>query len=149
YFHHPLYSSGRTHGSSLDLRAKLEPLFQHYGVNVVFAGHDHIYERIKPQQGIYYFVSGSGGSLRKGDLRRADFTETGYDQDFTFMLVEIEGDNLHFESVTRTGVVVDSGVLPRPKPPAPAATPTPAPTPTPQPTAAATPAPAPSATPSP
>jgi hypothetical protein len=35
-------------------------------VNVVFSGHDHVYERIKPQKGIYYFVSGSAGQLRKG-----------------------------------------------------------------------------------
>jgi hypothetical protein len=41
FFHHPLYSSGRTHGSSLDLRSQLEPLFMKYGVTVVFTGHDH------------------------------------------------------------------------------------------------------------
>jgi predicted MPP superfamily phosphohydrolase len=126
FFHHPLYSSGRTHGSSLDLRAKLEPLFTHYGVNVVFSGHDHVYERIKPQKGIYYFVSGSGGSLRKGDLRRADFTETGFDQDFHFMLVEIAGEELHFQAVTRTGQVIDSGMFARPRPAtSPTATPAP------------------------
>jgi 3',5'-cyclic AMP phosphodiesterase CpdA len=126
FFHHPLYSSGRTHGSSLDLRAKLEPLFTHYGVNVVFSGHDHTYERIKPQKGIHYFVSGSGGSLRKGDLRRQEFTDSGYDQDFHFMLVEIAGDEVHFQAVTRAGQVIDSGMFARPAPtpaPAPAATP--------------------------
>jgi 3',5'-cyclic AMP phosphodiesterase CpdA len=30
YFHHPLYSSGKTHGSDLDLRRVLEPLFIRY-----------------------------------------------------------------------------------------------------------------------
>src|SRR5262245_39192867 len=59
YFHHPLYSSGATHGPSLGLRQILEPLFLIYGVNAVFSGHDHIYERTKPQKGIYYFVSGA------------------------------------------------------------------------------------------
>ena len=49
YFHHPLYSSGGRHGSEVDLRVTLEPLFVKYGVNVVYSGHDHIYERIKPQ----------------------------------------------------------------------------------------------------
>jgi hypothetical protein len=151
FFHHPLYSSGKTHGSSLDLRVRLEPIFVHYGVNVVFSGHDHIYERMKPQQGIYYFVSGSGGSLRKGDWRHAAFTEAGFDQDFTFMLVEIAGDEMSFEAVTRTGQVVDSGVIARPKPATPPPTPTPEPTPapTPVPTPVATPTPAPSPTPSP
>src|SRR5882672_1874198 len=44
YFHHPLYSDGRRHGSEVDLRVVLEPLFVKYRVNVVFSGHDHIYE---------------------------------------------------------------------------------------------------------
>ncbi len=70
YFHHPLYSSGGRHGSEVDLRVTLEPLFVKYGVNVVYSGHDHIYERIKPQKGIYYFVAGSAGQLRGGDLKK-------------------------------------------------------------------------------
>ena len=119
FFHHPLYSSARTHGSSLDLRAILEPLFVRYGVSVVFAGHDHVYERTKPQQGIVHFVSGAGGSLRKGDLRKSEFTAVGYDQDFHFMLVEIAGDEMHFQAISRTGSTVDAGVVNRT--PAPAA----------------------------
>jgi predicted phosphodiesterase len=116
FFHHPLYSSGRTHGSSLDLRKMLEPLFVKYGVNVVFSGHDHIYERIKPQKGISYFVAGSAGSLRKGDYRRPQaFSVTGYDRDFVFMLVEIDGPKLHFQAITRTGQTVDLGVIENPK----------------------------------
>ncbi len=116
FFHHPLYSSARRHGSSLDLRKALEPLFVRYGVNVVFAGHDHVYERVKPQQGIHHFVSGAGGSLRRGDLRRSDITAAGFDQDFHFMLVEIDGDDLYFQAISRTGKTVDSGVIHRPTP---------------------------------
>jgi 3',5'-cyclic AMP phosphodiesterase CpdA len=111
FFHHPLYSSGATHGSSLDLRKVLEPLFVQYGVRVVFSGHDHIYERTKPQQGIYYFVEGSAGELREGDLRKADFEAAGFDRDRTFMLVEIAGDDLYFQAISRTGTVVDSGTI--------------------------------------
>lgn len=118
FFHHPLYSSARKHGSSLDLRAMLEPLFVRYGVSVVFAGHDHVYERTKPQQGIVHFVSGAGGALRKGDLRKSEFTAVGYDQDFHFMLVEIAGDEMHFQAVSRTGNSVDAGVVYRTAAPA-------------------------------
>src|SRR5207247_1297767 len=67
-FHHPIYSSGKKHGSDLKLRGKLEPLFVRYGVNAVFSGHDHIYERTIPQQGIHYFVTGAGGDARRGDV---------------------------------------------------------------------------------
>ena len=109
YFHHPLYSDGLTHGSDVNLRVVLEPLFVKYGVNVVFAGHDHIYERITPQKGIQYFVAGSGGELRKGDLKRSAMTAAGYDEDCVFMLVEIVNADLYYEAVSRTGQVVDSG----------------------------------------
>lgn len=136
YFHHPLYSSGRTHGSSLDLQKTLEPLFVRYGVNVVFTGHDHIYERVKPQKGITYFVAGSAGSLRKGDYRQPKpFSAIGFDRDFVFMLVEIDGPKMFYQAISRTGQTVDSGVIEQPKAAGPPETPpTPAPTPAPTPT---------------
>jgi predicted MPP superfamily phosphohydrolase len=113
YFHHPLYSDGGRHGSEYELRVELEPLFIRYGVNVVYSGHDHIYERIKPQHGIYYFVSGSGGQLRTGNLKRSDLTAAGFDRDRTFMLNEIDGADLYFQVVSRTGQTVDQGVIHR------------------------------------
>lgn len=112
YFHHPLYSDGGTHGSDVNLRVVLEPLFLKYGVNVVFAGHDHIYERITPQKGIYHFVVGSSGQLRQGDLHRSAMTAAGYDSDMVFLLVEISKTQMAFQAVSRTGQVVDAGVLP-------------------------------------
>jgi len=117
YFHHPLYSSGGRHGSEVDLRVILEPLFIKYGVNVVYSGHDHVYERLKPQKGIYYFVSGAGGQLRPGDLRKSEMTAAGFDQDMSFMMHEIDGDELSFQVISRAGKTVDSGTLRRqPKP---------------------------------
>ena len=113
YFHHPLYSSAAFHGSSTELRGVLEPLFVKYGVQVVFAGHDHVYERVKPQKGIYYFTEGASGSLRAGNLKKTALTAVGYDQDRSFMLVEIAGDELYFQTISRTGRTVDSGVIRR------------------------------------
>ena len=113
FFHHPLYSSGKMHGSSVELRSLLEPLFVKYGVNAVFAGHDHVYERVHPQKGIYYFTEGSSGQLRAGGLASSALTEKGFDADCTFMLVEIAGDEMYFEAVSRTGAEIDSGTLPR------------------------------------
>jgi hypothetical protein len=113
YFHHPLYSNGGRHGSSVDLRVILEPIFVTHDVNVVFQGHDHTYERLKPQKGIYYFVSGAGGQLRRGDVNPTDQTAAYFDQDRSFMLVEIAGASLYFQAIDRTGRVVDSGVIAR------------------------------------
>jgi hypothetical protein len=112
YFHHPLYSDAG-HGSDIELRVTLEPLLVRYGANVVFSGHEHVYERIRPQHGITYFVDGSGGQLRKGDIAPSDLTAAAFDQDQTFMLVEIAGDAMFFQTITRTGRIVDSAVINR------------------------------------
>jgi 3',5'-cyclic AMP phosphodiesterase CpdA len=111
FFHHPLYSSGKQHGSDVDLRRFLEPLFLEYGVKVVLAGHEHFYERIKPQKGIYYFISGGSAKLRPDNIARTNLTAKGFDRDNHFMLMEIDGDILHFQTISRTGTTIDSGIV--------------------------------------
>ena len=87
-----------------------------HNVSVVFTGHDHIYERTKPQQGIVYFVCGSGGKLRSGDLDyRSPILAKGNDTDRAFLVAEINGDEMHFNAVARNGTVIDSGVITRRK----------------------------------
>lgn len=116
FFHHPLYSSGDRHGSDIRLREALEPLFLKYNVSVVLTGHDHFYERVKPQQGITYFVAGSGGKLRSGNIDRGTgLTAKGFDTDLAFMAAEIVGDQMYFNAISRTGQIVDSGVITRRK----------------------------------
>jgi 3',5'-cyclic AMP phosphodiesterase CpdA len=118
FFHHPLYSSGERHGSDLRLREALEPVFVKYNVSVVFTGHDHFYERVKPQKDITYFVTGSGGKLRSGNIDRSSgITAKGFDTDLAFLAAEISGDQLHFNTISRKGAVVDSGVVNRRKAP--------------------------------
>jgi len=114
YFHHPLYSSA-SHGPTIELRNALEPLFVKYGVDVVFAGHEHVYERIYPQKGIYYFVEGGSAKLRAHDVQKAAQTAASFDTDRSFMLVEISGDEMFFQTISRKGVTVDSGILARRK----------------------------------
>jgi 3',5'-cyclic AMP phosphodiesterase CpdA len=113
FFHHPPYSSGGKHGSDKQLREIVEPIFVRYGVNLVLTGHDHFYERLKPQKGIYYFVAGAGGKLRSGDVRsNSPITDKAFDRDMSFMVAEIVGDQFYFQTVSRTGETVDTGVLP-------------------------------------
>lgn len=116
YFHHPPYSSGDRHGSDERLREVLEPLFVKYNVSVVLNGHDHFYERVKPQKGIVYFVCGSGGQLRSGNIDRSSgITAAGNDTDRVFLAAEINGDEMSFNAVSGAGRVVDSGVITRRK----------------------------------
>jgi predicted phosphodiesterase len=113
YFHHPIYSNGKRHGSNVELRVRLEPLFVRHGIQVAFSGHDHMYERLKPQKGITYFVAGSGGQLREGGVRQTGTTAAAFDREQSFMLVEVDGDVMRFRAITRNGAVIDSGTIPR------------------------------------
>jgi predicted phosphodiesterase len=116
FFHHPPYSSGDRHGSDARLREVLEPLFLKGNVSVVFTGHDHFYERTTPQKGIVYFVCGSGGQLRKGNIDKSSgITAKGNDTDQSFLVAEINGDELAFNAVSRQGLVIDAGVITRRK----------------------------------
>jgi 3',5'-cyclic AMP phosphodiesterase CpdA len=112
YFHHPLYSNGVKHGPALESRVILEPLLVRYGVDVVFSGHEHVYERLKPQKGIHYFVTGPGGQSPRA-IRPSSATAASFDRERSFMIVEVSGDEMHFETVSRTGALVDTGVIRR------------------------------------
>jgi predicted phosphodiesterase len=114
FFHHPIYSSGGRHGSDTALREQLEPLFLKYGVDVVMAGHEHFYERLKPQKGIHYFISGGAGKLRRGDVG-GQYTEKAFDEGYHFMIFEIDGDQMHFQTITDQEKTVDSGIVARRK----------------------------------
>src|SRR6266545_3391023 len=99
-FHHPIYSSADQHGSDLELRAEIEPLLVRYNVAAAFSGHDHTYERIKPQQGVQYFVSGAGAAPRRGDLDRdSPFLAAGNDETSSFMSVEITPERFGFKTI--------------------------------------------------
>jgi hypothetical protein len=113
FFHHPIYSNGRRHGPDRDLRAQLEPIFRKEGVQLVLAGHEHFYERMHPQDGIFHIILGNSGKLRKGNIRQAQNSAKGFDTDLAFMGIEISGDQLFFQVVSRTGQTVDSGVIDR------------------------------------
>jgi hypothetical protein len=110
FFHHPLYSSGPHAEESRDvIRPAMEPMLLRNRVEVVFGGHEHLYQRIAPQKGIRYFVSGGGGR-RLYSVRRNSFDEVAVSEHH-FMIVEIAGDRLFFEAVGLNRRVLDCGVI--------------------------------------
>jgi hypothetical protein len=121
FFHHPLYSSGEHGPESRDvIRPALEQALVRNHVDIVFSGHEHLYERIRPQQGVRYFVSGGGGRSLYS-FRKSEFDEVGLSEHH-FMVVEIAGDRLFFEAITQAQKLLDCGVVLRrqelnPKPP--------------------------------
>jgi hypothetical protein len=128
YGHHPLYSTGKRHGPDAKLRAKLEPLLLGTDpaagaaglgggdkggpqVQVVLAGHDHIYQRFHPQQGVFYFVCGSSGKLRRGNAEKSSLVAAAEDQQRVFMLWEATPTELRFRAINEQGQAFDCGVI--------------------------------------
>jgi hypothetical protein len=110
FFHHPLYSSGQHAAESRDvIRPALEPVLIRNHVDVVFSGHEHLYERIKPQHEVKYFVSGGGGRYLY-DYKPSEFDAVGLSEHH-FMVAEIAGDRLFFEAITHAQQLIDCGVI--------------------------------------
>jgi hypothetical protein len=110
YLHRPPYSSG-THGSDTGLRTVLAPVLQRHGVQLVLAGHDHNYERMTPQQGITYVVTGGGG-IGTRSVGRSSFTAVSQ-QVIHFVYVEVAIDELILHAIDGTGVEFDSVAIAR------------------------------------
>jgi calcineurin-like phosphoesterase family protein len=110
FFHHPLYSSGQHSAEGRDvIRPALEQPLVDAKVNVVLSGHEHLYERIKPQKGLQHFVSGGGGRYLY-DFHPSAFDDVGLSEHH-FMVFDIIGDRLLFEAITHQQKVIDCGIL--------------------------------------
>lgn len=152
YFHYPPYGFSTVHGSNLAVRSALSPLFERYGVQLVFNGHIHYYQR-NVANGVTYVVTGGGGAplYPLGTSQWTRYTE----QTYHFVKVSVDGGTLTATGVRLDGTQFDAFTLAVPTPPVSPTptTPPPSPTPTasllaPTPTTAP-PSPAPSTPPSP
>jgi 3',5'-cyclic AMP phosphodiesterase CpdA len=110
YFHKPPYSSGG-HGSDTSLRDLLAPVVEKHGVQLVLAGHDHDYERMIPQNGVAYIVTGGGG-VGTRPVGSSSFTELSVDV-IHFVYGEVDGDRMVMHAIDATGAEFDSIVIPR------------------------------------
>ena len=82
-------------------------------MNAVFSGHEHVYERLKPEEDIRYFILGQLGKLMTHDFRSKQDMKVGVGRERAFMIVEIAGDNLYFQTISRAGQTLDSGTVAR------------------------------------
>ncbi|OGG46287.1 MAG: hypothetical protein A3F84_08060 [Candidatus Handelsmanbacteria bacterium RIFCSPLOWO2_12_FULL_64_10] len=117
-FHHPVYSSGN-HESALPQRKAFVPLFERYGVDVAFSGHDHTYERSWPwrgdrrddRNGVVYVVTGGGGAPLY-DVKWSPWTAFARRVNH-FTLVSVEGERLTIEAVDVDGGRFDGTAIDR------------------------------------
>ena len=107
--HKPAYSAGE-HGSDTKIQQQWVPLFEQYDVPLVFAGHDHDFQRSKPVGGVVYVVSGGAATIRP--TGREDFTEVSTStRHFVDLLAE--ADRLTLRAIDQSGMLFDSVELNR------------------------------------
>jgi hypothetical protein len=105
YFHKPTYSSEYEGPNEAYIRSRLTPLFEQHGVQLVFSGHNHNYQRSQVN-GITYVITGGGG----GDLSdriKQDEHLLRYYVGYHLVLINIEGDELNAIALTPEGAIID------------------------------------------
>ena len=109
--HHPAYSGGY-HGSTMDVRAAFTPLFEQYGVQLAFAGHDHDYQRSVPIGGTTYVVTGGAATLRSAN--RASFTEVAWST-YHFVDLSVWPDHVEVRAIDQELQQFDAFTLTNPR----------------------------------
>ncbi len=114
-FHHPPFSSslvGIGDERSLLTWEFIPPIAQEFEVDIVFAGHQHCYER-SFKDGVYYIVSGNGGALPSFFQAPAlnpfsqFFDGNPNFQHFGFCVIDIIDNYLSLSSIIQDGTVID------------------------------------------
>ena len=118
YFHHAIHSYveyswfglvARGHGSNPHLQRVLEPeIVEH--ADVVLAGHEHFYQKIRPIHGVHHITSGAAGK-RRGGVRSDHPDVEGASPDFHFMDLGLTEDTLYFQAINDSGLLVHSGEI--------------------------------------
>ncbi len=104
-FHRPPYSSG-SHGSDMKVRKVWCPIFEEYGVDIVFCGHDHSYERTKEINGVIYIVCAGGGAPLY-NVGKSEWTVYS-EKTHHFCLVTVKPKELLLKAIKPDGTVFDS-----------------------------------------
>lgn len=115
FFHHPPYSPGRRHGDNDYLIALVLPILKRGNVQLVMTGHEHFFAKIRPQQGIHFLISGSGGKIHKGGIVQGHpYLEAGNDRVNQFLSFTLTWDALEYAAIASTGAVLFRQTLPYP-----------------------------------
>ncbi len=110
FYHHPIYTPPGKHDDEVQIRIQIENILVAAGVKVTFAGHNHFYARMKPQNGIIHFVSGGGGRSLKTPIKDDKTAEAI--ESYHFLYVEVYPDKLNFWAIPPTGPPFDTGSIP-------------------------------------
>jgi hypothetical protein len=108
--HHPPFSIS-LHSGEKNLRERWTPLFERYGVDAVFSGHDHVYQRAE-NNGVYYFVSGGGGATtykpRARPLAADRARVKRFESVHHYLRVTVDGDLVEVSAIRTDGSMIET-----------------------------------------
>jgi Calcineurin-like phosphoesterase len=119
-FHHPMHSPSvplkyflfipvqEGHARELLLEQQIGPILKKHAVDAVFAGHNHFYARMVPQDGIRYFVSGGGGRSAYEFKDQPGYVAAGGGF-YHFLYVRLTPERLEYYCIDRDGRSRDAG----------------------------------------
>jgi len=108
YGHRPPHSTGE-HGDTVAFKQFFVPIIEEHHVDLVLAGHDHNYERFRPQNGVTYVVTGGGGRGTRG-VSGGPLTAFA-ESVIHCIVVEVEGNKLSVHAIDGVGREFDSTVI--------------------------------------
>lgn len=109
FFHRPPYSANLGHGSEMDVRETICPLMEGRGVDLVFNGHNHWYERSIPINGITYIVAAGGGAPLSPIFNPFEWFLLTYEINFHYVVCRYMLDaSMHCEAISVSGDLIDS-----------------------------------------
>jgi hypothetical protein len=116
FHHHTMYSSGPNYSRPPTgaLRTLLAPLYTATGVDVVFNGHDHLYERTRPIGGVIYVTTGAGGADLYPRYHTHAFTAAFFNERHSYTYVEVRGRTLLLRQTDADGLGIDALALTKP-----------------------------------
>jgi predicted phosphodiesterase len=111
--HHSLFTSGPNFMEPPvpELRQLLAPLYTASGVDVVFAGHDHFYERTRPIAGVVSVTTGAGGATLYPRVTQSDFTAAFANDRHSYTYVDVNERTLTLRQMDLEGRTIDSATL--------------------------------------
>lgn len=120
FFHEPLYSFAATktlgrfigrygHGPEEMLRRALEPEFRGK-IDIVLSGHEHFYQKIRPQSGVHYFISGGGSKIRRGVDKHHKQVEFAAEA-LHFLGFEVSTNEVKYAAISDQGAQIHAGVI--------------------------------------
>lgn len=114
--HHPIVASSTGHRAEIHIFEKLAPLLpgsDGNGIDIVFAGHNHFFERRAPVDGVWHITLGAGGKLEDDEPFPPDPNQiAGYMDGLSYGYIDVDEEKIRFTAINEYGDVLDEFEIP-------------------------------------